>query len=56
MSVPFVEYVRVPDVKGSVRSGEFKFIDGETCAVLGFASEEENGCDESRRMACVMVG
>lgn len=46
----------MPDVKGSVRSGDFRLIDGETCAVLGFASEQENGCDERRRMACVKVG
>lgn len=46
----------MPAEKGSMRSGDFRLIDGEACAVLGFASEDENGCSERRRMACVMVG
>jgi hypothetical protein len=46
----------VPEVKGSARSEDFRLIDGEACAVLGFVSEEENGCAERRRTAWVMVG
>jgi hypothetical protein len=46
----------VPDVKGSVMSGDLGLSDGEERAVLGLGSEEENGCAERRRIACVMVG
>lgn len=56
VSEPFVEYVRVPDVKGSVTSGDFGFKDGEEWEVFGFGSEDEYGCAERRRIACVMVG
>lgn len=49
MSVPFVLYVRVPVVKGSVEGRK------------GWAGEEvercdEKGCEERSRIACVMVG
>lgn len=43
-------------MKGSVMSGDFGLCDGEEWVVLGLDSEEENGCAERRRIACVMVG
>jgi hypothetical protein len=46
----------VPEVNGSVMSGDLGFSEGEEWAVLGLGSEEENGCADRRRIACVMVG
>lgn len=48
--------MRVPDVKGSVMSGDLGLDDGKEWVVLGLGSWEENGCAERRRIACVMVG
>lgn len=55
MSTPFVLYVREPEVKGSLREG----LDGER---LGAGAEvevvevAEKGCEDSRRIAWVIVG
>ena len=46
----------MPEVKGSVILGDLGLSDGEDWLVLGFNSDEENGCADRRRIACVMVG
>jgi hypothetical protein len=52
VSSPFVENVRCPPLKGSMRSGLL----GDVIGFLGGSFSSKNGPRESKRIACVMVG
>lgn len=56
LSVPLVEYVRMPEVKGSMISGDLGLSEGEDGPDSTVNSEDENGCEDRRRIACDMVG
>ena len=54
MSSPVVEYVRAFEVKGSKISGDLG--DMETSGLIRLGGVAEKGCEERRRIACVVVG
>jgi hypothetical protein len=51
VSLPLVEYVRVPEANGSVISGDFKLRDGEEWEVPWSDEVGEKGCEERSRIA-----
>jgi hypothetical protein len=51
VSMPLVEYVRVPEVKGSVGLGDFGLRDGNEYGILGLGEVDERGWEERSRIA-----